>query len=433
MFCQERRKNMRKAAHDSKHLTLDERKIIQTGIGNGSSKSDIARVLSKDPTTIAKEIRKNRVLKPRNTYGRHNICIFIKECGKRCVSRCPRYKEPSCRRRDISPGACNKCPDLPKCHLDKYFYKADAAHEAYRETLVESRIGINLTEEKRKEIGQTIAPLLKQGQSVYQILSAHGEIDKSIRAVYGYIESGVFKDFGVDNFSLKEQVSRKRFKRICKPRKKKPVYEGRLYKDLMDLLNEDADIRIAEMDTLMNSLQGPYIQTFIFTGTGFMIGYIHKQKTAASMASTFDTLESILGGRLFSLLLGIVLTDRGAEFETFDLFEKSPDGSTRCSLFYCDPMQSSQKPHVENNHNYVRDIIPNEYPLDGITQDDLNLAFSHINSVPRKSFGGKTPYEVFTFLYGEEAAGILNIECIARDDVTLKPSLLRHAFKRNKD
>src|SRR5690606_17083069 len=178
----------------------------------------------------------------------------------------------------------------------------------------------------------------------------------------------------------------------------------RLYKDLMDLLNEDADIRIAEMDTLMNSLQGPYIQTFIFTGTGFMIGYIHKQKTAASMASTFDTLESILGGRLFSLLLGIVLTDRGAEFETFDLFEKSPDGSTRCSLFYCDPMQSSQKPHVENNHNYVRDIIPNEYPLDGITQDDLNLAFSHINSVPRKSFGGKTPYEVFTFLYGEETA-----------------------------
>ncbi len=63
---------------------------------------------------------------------------------------------------------------------------------------------------------------MKQGQSVYQILSAHGKIDKSIRPVYGYIESGVFKDFGVDNFSLKEQVSRKRFKNILKPRKKKP-------------------------------------------------------------------------------------------------------------------------------------------------------------------------------------------------------------------
>jgi IS30 family transposase len=163
-----------------------------------------------------------------------------------------------------------------------------------------------------------------------------------------------------------------------------------------------------------------------------MVGYIHKQKTAASMASTFDMLQSMLGDRLFSLLLGIVLTDRGAEFEAFDLFEKGPDGSTRCNLFYCDPMQSSQ-PHVENSHNYVRDIIPNGYPLDGITQDDLNLAFSHINSVPRKSFGGKTPYEVFTFLYGEEAAGILNIERIARDDVTLNPGLLRHAFKRNKD
>ncbi len=34
-------------AHDNKHLTLDERKIIQTGIGNGSSKTDIAYACTK--------------------------------------------------------------------------------------------------------------------------------------------------------------------------------------------------------------------------------------------------------------------------------------------------------------------------------------------------------------------------------------------------
>ena len=38
---------------------------------------------------------------------------------------------------------------------------------------------------------------------------------------------------------------------------------------------------------------------------------------------------------------------------------------------------------------------------------------------------GKTPYEVFTFLYGKETAKKLNIQKIRKDDVTLTPSLLK--------
>ena len=44
---------MSKQTHDNKHLTLDERKIIQTGIENRSNKVDIARTIGKDPTTVA--------------------------------------------------------------------------------------------------------------------------------------------------------------------------------------------------------------------------------------------------------------------------------------------------------------------------------------------------------------------------------------------
>ena len=43
---------MSKQIHDNKHLTLDERKIIQTGIENRSNKIDIARTIGKDPTTV---------------------------------------------------------------------------------------------------------------------------------------------------------------------------------------------------------------------------------------------------------------------------------------------------------------------------------------------------------------------------------------------
>ena len=57
-----------KQTHDNKHLTLDERKIIQTGIENRSNKVDIARTIGKDPATVAKEIRKHRTFKPRNQF-----------------------------------------------------------------------------------------------------------------------------------------------------------------------------------------------------------------------------------------------------------------------------------------------------------------------------------------------------------------------------
>ena len=47
---------------DATHLTLDRRKIIEAGIGNGATKADIGRTIGKDATTVAKEIRKHRQL-----------------------------------------------------------------------------------------------------------------------------------------------------------------------------------------------------------------------------------------------------------------------------------------------------------------------------------------------------------------------------------
>ena len=42
------------------HLTLDERRIILTGITNGSSKTAIAQTIGKDKSTVGKEIKLHR-------------------------------------------------------------------------------------------------------------------------------------------------------------------------------------------------------------------------------------------------------------------------------------------------------------------------------------------------------------------------------------
>ena len=298
------------------------------------------------------------------------------------------------------------------------------ANEEYRKELIACREGINLTVDDRERYGKILTPLLKQGQSVHQVLSAHPEIAVSERTIYAYIESGVFKEFGVDCFSLKEKVGRKLFQQKYKKRKEPANYAGRRYEDFLRFCEENPDTPITEMDTVWNDPAGPCIQTFSLDRIGFMIGFLHTEKTSASMAKTIDLLQKQLDPETFSRLFPVLLTDRGPEFEVWNLFEQDATGTTRLRIFYCDPMQSNQKPRVENGHNYVRDIMPNGYPLEQLSQALVNRMFSHINSTPRRILNDKTPFELFTFFYGADAAKALGISEIPRDQVILKPDLI---------
>jgi len=405
------------------HLTLDDRKKIQEGLEQELSRTEISKIINKDTSTVAKEVKNRRKLKPRNRFNNRIPCTKFKECGI-CHGQCNEYDEFKCLRRDRKVGVCNLCPNIKKCNLDKYFYYAKQAHQDYLYTLSDSREGFNLNTREMIDIVNIIKPLLKKGQSIYQILENHPEINLSTKSLYTYIESDVFKDFGVDRFSLRRQVSMRKRKKLKK--RKDPVnYEGRKYKDYLEFIEKNPAIPTTQMDTIYNNQAGPYIQTFIFQNTGLMIGYLHKEKTSSSMASTLDNLQETLQEdyyKLFSLLL----TDRGSEFEKYELFEVNIEtGEIRGNIFYCDPQTPSQKPHVENNHNYIRNILPSGKSLQKLMQEDLNFMFSHMNSTPRASLNGKTPYEAFEFLYGSEILRKLNIQKIEKDMVTLQPYLLK--------
>ena len=405
------------------HLSLEDRKNIEIGIIEGLSKSQIAKKINRSPVTISNEIIKHRKLKPRNTFNLDSICIHLKECH-RCIKKCDKYQEPSCKRRDRNVGACNSCPNISNCKLDKYFYYATKANKDYLYTLVDSRVGVNLDYPELKQIATIIKPLLDKGQTIYQILENHREITQCSKTLYTYIEMGLFKEFGIDNFSLRKKVSRKIKSKKLHKRRQAVNYEGREYKDYLEYTKAHPFESTTEMDTLYNSQSGPFIQTFIFEYTGLMIGFLHQEKTSASMASTLDYLQEILQDDYYTHF-SLLLTDRGSEFEKFELFENDSNNDSRGHIFYCDPQRPDQKPHVENNHNFIRDILPNKRKLDRLTQDDLNLMFSHINSVPRANLGGKTPYDVFTYFYGDKVLKKLNIQKIEKDMVTLLPYLLK--------
>ena len=66
------------------HLTLEERRIILTGITNGSTKTAIAQTIGKEKSTIGKEIKKHRVLaykcKMPLECNNYRKCTFGRQC-----------------------------------------------------------------------------------------------------------------------------------------------------------------------------------------------------------------------------------------------------------------------------------------------------------------------------------------------------------------
>ena len=93
-------------------------------------------------------------------------------------------------------------------------------------------------------------------------------------------------------------------------------------------------------------------------------------------------------------------------------------------MFYCDPCASWQKAHVERNHKLLRLIRPKGSSFDGLTQDNINTALSHINSYTRPALNDKAPFDLFAFIHGAEIPGKLGIRRTPANDILLKPSLL---------
>lgn len=411
---------------NGKHLSLEDRKIIEENINKGLRKFETAKELNKSQSTIGKEIKNNRKRRYSQVEDVPRKCKYYNEC-KVCIGMCSNFEEVPCLRRDKFVGACNSCLEIKHCKKTKYFYYANIAQKKYEYSLKDSRQGVNLNTTELYELAHTICPLIKQGQSIYTILQNHKEITQCEKTIYTYIKIGLFKDLGVTNIDLRRKVRRKiTGKNKLKKRSESADYTRRKYDDYVEFVKNNPTYATTEMDTVYNHQEGPYIQTFIFENTGFMICCLRQHRTSEEMSESLNYFQELLGDEMYKKLFGLLLTDRGSEFAKSELFEVNTEtGEIRSNIFYCDAQMPSQKPHVENNHEFIRDIILKKKDMSALTQDKLDLMFSHINSVPRKSLGGKTPYEAFEFFYGKEPLEKFNIQKIKEDEVTLQPYLLQ--------
>ena len=165
--------------------------------------------------------------------------------------------------------------------------------------------------------------------------------------------------------------------------------------------------------------------TIHFTVPKLQLAFKRTANDAQSVNNIFERLYLELRPDVFMDVFPILLADNGSEFSDPEAIEFDTQGNRRTHLFYCDASAPYQKGACENNHELIRRIIPKGKDIGLFSDEQIRLMMSHINSYGRSDLGNKSPFEMFSFLYGNEILSKLGLTEIPRDEITLRPSLLK--------
>ncbi len=422
-----------------KHLDLTDRCIIEKGLALEQSFREIAASLNCSPSTVMREVRNNRVF----VTTSETICVNFRGCLKRkicknptcmnscktckkfdCHTMCKDFKPFRCSILDNAPYVCNGCEKRSHCQKEHAIYSAHKADTKSRERLSAARSTLHTSKEKIAEINELITPLILNGQSLNHIYANHsGEICVARRTLYSYIDKCIFDVRNID-LPLKVRYQKRRKKR-AEPSPSK-YRKGRTYADFEKFIEQNPDLNIVEMDTVKGKREkGKCLLTMNFIKYDFLLVFIIDSASEKCVQEVFDDLSDKLSPEIFERLFPVILTDNDGEFKDPESLEFTKYGSQRTRIFFCDPMASWQKPHIERVHEYIRQIIPKGVSMDDFTQEDITLMINHINSLSRDSLGGKCPFDAAKQLLGRKLPKLLGLKKIPADEVILKPTLLK--------
>ena len=299
---------------------------------------------------------------------------------------------------------------------------ARKAQADYRELLTSAREGIVLNKEEFYEQDRLLTEAVQNGQHLYHAVHATG-VSMSLSSAYRYSKKGYF------SFSRLDLPRAVKFKPRCiskEPKLPAKTRQEHSYEKFLDFCEAEEIASWVEMDTVIGRPGGKVLMTFIFTCCNFMFAILLEDKTSASASSAIQSLKDRLGraGFSFGEVFPVILTDNGGEFNNIAAFENDLEGKQESHLFFCEPYHSSEKPRVEKNHTLVRDILPQGTSFDKLTQNDVNIVFSHVNNVIRKGLHGKSAYQVFISLFSDTLANLLGISYVQPQDVIQSPDLL---------
>ncbi len=420
-----------------KHLTHEQRVLIEDRLNHKVSIRAIAKELNKSPSTILREIQNHSVTIPTssNDCAHKRDCHFQHICGDSscnrkcyscqtlCTKYCDNYKKSACPKLDVSPYLCNGCKSVNFCMFDKTIYKSTEAQSQYVNTLTSVRSGFDITAEELETINTLASPLIKNGLSPYHIKQTYPEeLIISEATLRRMIDKNMLEARNVD---LRDKVKRKPRKTTHSISPLSTAKIGHFYGDFLKYIEEN-DVSITEMDCVKGKRdEEATLLTLTIPSLSFQLAFIMNNQTAESVVDTLNKIEFSLGYELFNQIFPVILTDNGSEFADIIGMETSCEvGKQRTKIFFCEPNRSDEKGSCENHHKMIRYVIPKGTSLEPYTQADITLMMNHINSYKRKALFGVSAFNLAKNVLPDDFFILLGIEEISPKEIILRPSLI---------
>ncbi len=367
-----------------KHINVEQRKLIHSGIAHNNKLIEIATNLEIDPRSVSREVKRNRIPidYPDGT-----------------ISKCPKINK--------WPFVCTNCKFRysDKCTHVKYKYDVQVAQRKAEANLINSRKGIDLDDTEFKKLDSIIKKGIDEDKSIYQIkIENNDEINKSITTLYRYINKGYLTTKRTNLPYAVKYKKRKHNKKYDYSENNKIDRTGHTYLDYLAYIHKNPRVNVWQLDFLgAIKTDSNNILSFILPEVHFTLLDIIKNPDSSKVVKFFDDLEEKIGTQTFIDLIPVILTDRDPCMSNIDgiCFSKIT-GEERCKVFFCDPYVSNQKPNVENINKQIRKFFPKGKSVDHLSKSDvINKNITLLNT-PIKSLDGNTPKEAFKVVYSEE-------------------------------
>ena len=149
-----------------KHLTLEDREVIEDGIRDGLGCRAIARRLHVSPSTVSREVEANRSMRLsfRKDFRPAQNCVHYRECeevgtacggcptyktrcracrSRKCIDSCAKFELRKCPDTERWPRTCPpKCGKSAHCNYPRVRYSAADADSLAAARLASARSGM---------------------------------------------------------------------------------------------------------------------------------------------------------------------------------------------------------------------------------------------------------------------------------------------------
>jgi IS30 family transposase len=321
-----------------KHLTIEEREIIQEMWWKKESVREIAKKLNRSPSSISRELNKNF---PKRKQYTPRIAHERAMKKRKSRGRTLRLKNNFIRRQTVEWLKEGYSPEQISGRL-KLEYKEYISHEA-----------------------------------IYQYIYS-----QVYRDGYGYMKPG-YHDL---RQYLKRRHKRRQRKGLRKS-EKVPKFNGISIEQRPKEVDTRRIIGHWEGDSVISRKSKFGLNTLVERKTGLVL--ISKIKDGTALETSKAVISRL--NNIKSKYRKTLTLDNGSENAGWQIIEKSLDMKSYFAHAYC----SGERGTNENTNGLIRWYFPKGTDFETISDEEIQMVENILNNRPRKRHGWKTPLEVF--------------------------------------